>query len=173
MDIAKRRAYIKQQAALQKQNEGQMPKEMGSANPSTKGKQQEKADRLPKRPKVVLEPVVGLKAEAKKTVTKPSPEKGKGLMMGSAPTTEKVPVLLREDSKYALEQLSSIITADDYEDLSNHTTEAMAETLLFCITQVTKPVYFLFPFRQLVRLLTLPSSGNVNDERVDGSLPQP
>ena len=173
MDVAKRKAYIKQQAALQKQNEGQTPKEMGSANPSTKGKQQKKADHLPKRPKVVLEPVVGLKAEAKKTVTKPSPEKGKGLMMGSAPTIEKVPVLLREDSKYALEQLLSIITTDDYEDLSNHTTEAMAETGLFCITQVTKPVYFLFPFRQLVRLLTLPSSGNVNDERVDGPLPQP
>ena len=187
---------------------------MGSANPSTKRKQLEKADRLPKRPKVVLEPVVGLKTKVKKTVTKPGPKKGKGLMTGSAPTVEKVPVLLREDSKYALEQLSSIITkpgpkkgkglmtgsaptaekvpvllredskyaleqlssiitADDYEDLSNHTTEAMAETLLFCITQVTKPIYFLFPFRQLVRLLTLPSSGNVNDEGVDGPLPQP
>ena len=94
-------------------------------------------------------------------------------MMGFAPTTEKVPILLHEDSKYALEQLSSIITTDDYEDLSNHTTEAMAETGLFCITQVTKPVYFLFPFHQLVRLLTLPSSGNVNDEGVDGPLPQP
>ena len=77
MDVAKRKAYIKQQAALQKQNEGQTPKEMGSANPSTKGKQQKKADHLPKRPKVVLEPVVGLKVESKKTVTKPSPEKGK------------------------------------------------------------------------------------------------
>ena len=55
-------------------------------------------------------------------------------MMGFAPTAEKVPILLHEDSKYALKQLSSIITTDDYEDLSNHTTEAMAETGLFCIT---------------------------------------
>ena len=57
--------------------------------------------------------------------------------MGSVPSVEKPPILLREDSKYALEQLSSIITVDDYEDLSNHPTEAIGETVLFCIAQVT------------------------------------
>ena len=36
-------------------------------------------------------------------------------------------------SKYALEQLLSIITVDDYEDLSNDATEAMGEMSLFCI----------------------------------------
>ena len=54
-------------------------------------------------------------------------------MTGSVSITEKPPVLLREDSKYALEQLSSIITIDDYEDLSNHATDAMGETGLFSI----------------------------------------
>jgi len=49
-------------------------------------------------------------------------------MTGSVPSAEKPPVLLCEDSKYALEQLSSIITVDNYEDLSNHATEAMRET---------------------------------------------
>ena len=55
-----------------------------------------------------------------------------------APSTsqEKPPVLLREDSKYALEQLLSIITSEDYEDLGNHSTEAMGETSLFVIAQV-------------------------------------
>ena len=47
-------------------------------------------------------------------------------------------------SKYALEQLLSIITVDDYEDLSNHATEAMGEMSLFCIAQVTsQPSTFL------------------------------
>ena len=52
--------------------------------------------------------------------------------MGSVLIAEKPPVLLH-DSKYALEQLLSIITADDFEDLSNHATEAIRETGLFCI----------------------------------------
>ena len=72
--------------------------------------------------------------------------KGKGLMMGLIPITEKPPVLFCEDSKYALEQLSSIITADDYEDLSNHTTEAMGETRLFSIAQASVSDHFLFFF---------------------------
>ena len=94
--------------------------------------------------------------------------------MGSDPSAEKPPVLLHEDSKYTLEQLSSIITIDDYEDLSNHVTKAMGETSLFCIAQVTSQhLHLTFPLRQLVWLLTFPSSGHVNDERVDGPLPQP
>ena len=35
--------------------------------------------------------------------------------MGSVLIAEKPPVLLHEDSKYVLEQLLSIITADDFE----------------------------------------------------------
>ena len=54
-------------------------------------------------------------------------------MTGSVPSAEKPPILLLEDSKYALERLSSIITVDDYDDLSNHVIEAMRETSLFCI----------------------------------------
>ena len=117
---------------------------------------------------------MGLKAEAKKTITKPDLGKGKGLMTGSDPFAQKAPILLREDSKYALEQLSSIITIDDYEDLSNHATKAMGETGLFCIAQVISPIYFKFvPFQLTLMPLTLPSSGNANDEGVDGSFPQP
>ena len=50
---------------------------------------------------------------------------------------EKPPPLLRDDSKFALEKLSSIISAEDYEDLGNHSTEAMGETGLFAVAQVT------------------------------------
>ena len=45
-------------------------------------------------------------------------------------------VLLCEDPKYALGKLSSIIGNEDYEDLGNHSTEAMGETGLFSIAQV-------------------------------------
>ena len=118
---------------------------LSSADPSSKRKQQEKTDRHPpKKPKIVPELVLGLKVEGKKTVTQLVHLKGKGLMTGSNPFIEKSPVLLREDSKYASEQLSSIITVDDYEDLSNHTTEAMGERGLFCIALVTlQPSTFL------------------------------
>ena len=58
-------------------------------------------------------------------------------MTGFVPSAEKPPILLLEDQKYALERLSSIITVDDYDDLSNHVIEAMRETSLFCIAQVT------------------------------------
>ena len=108
------------------------------------------------KPKTVPEPIVGLQAKAKKTVTLPSLGKGKGLITGSVPVAEKPPIVLREDCKYALEQLSSIITAGDYEDLSNHATEAMRETGLFCIAQVTSSVlFFLFSSLPLALLLTL------------------
>ncbi|XP_030942777.1 uncharacterized protein LOC115967773 [Quercus lobata] len=131
---SKRRAFIKQQVAKKKQEETQPPKGIGLANPSTKRKSSKKTDHLSKKPKVVHESIVGLKAETKKMVTPIGPGKGKGLMMGPV-HTEKPPVLLCEASKYTLEQLSSIITTDDYEDLSNHATEAMEETSLFSIAQ--------------------------------------
>ena len=89
---------------------------------------------------------MGLKVEAKKTVTPLAQGRGKGIMTGPVLVTEKPPVFLREDSKYTLKQLSSIITADNYEDLSNHTTEAIRETSLFRIAQVTMFVPFLFFF---------------------------
>ena len=146
MDDARRRALIKQQIALKKWQKGQTPKGMGSANLSTKSKQPEKIGHLPKKPKNVPELVMGLQAEAKKTVNHPSHGKGKGLMTSSIPVIEKPPVLFCKDFKYALEQLSSIITAYDYEDLSNHTTETMGETGFFSIAQVTMSVHFLFSF---------------------------
>ena len=46
---------------------------------------------------------------------------------------EKPPVLLREDSKHALEQISSIISAEDYKDLGNHSTETIGESGLFTV----------------------------------------
>ena len=61
---------------------------------------------------------------------------GKGLMIPPSGSQKKPPVLLHEDPKYALEKLSSIIGNEDYEDLGNHSTEAMGETGLFSISQV-------------------------------------
>ena len=170
MDAAKRMTYLKQPVALQKQREGQTLKGMGSFNLSTKRKQLEKSDCLPKKPMTLLEPVVGLKAETKKTVTPVGHGKGKGLMKGPS-VTEKPHVLLCEDSKYALEKLSSIIMFDDYEDLSNHATEAIGETGLFCIAQVICPSFYIFlPFSLPCSNFVL-LSANVNDEGVDGPLP--
>ena len=71
-----------------------------------------------------------------------------------APSTsqEKPSPLLRDDSKFALEKLFSIISLKDYEDLGNHSTEAIGETGLFAVAQVTlsiglSPSIFLsFPF---------------------------
>ena len=54
-------------------------------------------------------------------------------MNGPSTTQDKPPVLFREDSKYALEKILSIITSDGYKELSNHATEAMGETGLFCV----------------------------------------
>ena len=67
-------------------------------------------------------------------------------MTGHVPVTEKPPIPLHEDSRYALEKLSSIISAEDYKDLSNHATEAMGETGFFSIAQVIVSVSFLFLF---------------------------
>ena len=95
-------------------------------------------------------------------------------MKGSDTVAEKPPVLLREDSKYALEKLSSIITAGIYKDLSNHTTEVMGEIGLFSIAQVAMSIPFLFFFPSTF-LLTNPFllPVNANDERIDGSLLEP
>ena len=121
------------------------PKGTGPVSPSTKRKPSKKTDHLPKKPKVVPEPVMGSKVETKKTVTSIRPGKGKGHITGPV-SFEKPPFLLCEDSKYALERLSSIIIADNYEDLSNHATGAMGEMGLFSIAQVTVSILLLFFF---------------------------
>ena len=74
-------------------------------------------------------------AEGMKTVTPIKHWAGKGLMKAPSTTQEKPPVLLREDSKHALEQISSIISFEDYEDLRNHSMEAMGELGLFAVAR--------------------------------------
>ena len=84
--------------------------------------------------------------EGKKTVTPAKPGGGKGLMVPPPSSQKKPPVLLREDPKYALGKISSIIGSEDYEDLGNHSTEAMRETGLFSIAQVRACCYLFFFF---------------------------
>ena len=133
MDATKRRAMIKSQAAKWKEG-GQVPKGMDQSRSSSKRKVPSKQDRLPKRTKVTLEPIVGLEDEGTKTVATAKHGVGKGFMKGSSTSKKKPPVLLREDCKYALERLSYIITKEDYEDLGNHSMEVIGETRLFGIT---------------------------------------
>ena len=146
MDDAKRRALIKSQAVKKKESGEVVPKGMA---PSTKRKPSSKSDRPHKQQKVSLEPIVGLMAEGVKTVTPVKHGSGKGLMKAPSTNQEKPPPLLRDDSKFALEKLSSIISSEDYEDLGNHSTEAMGETGLFAVAQVIfvrrlKSVYLVF-----------------------------
>ena len=116
---------------------------MGSSNPSIKRKLPPKGDRPPKKPKIPLELVVGLMAESVKTVTLVKYGASKGFMKALSTGQEKPPVLLHEDYKHALEQISSIMTSEDYEDLGNHSTKAMGESGLFAVTQVTMPIDFM------------------------------
>nr|XP_023910087.1 uncharacterized protein LOC112021753 [Quercus suber]XP_023917290.1 uncharacterized protein LOC112028796 [Quercus suber] len=134
MEDAKRRAAIRLQAAKNKKK-GTDAMGTGSSKPSLKRKLPMKGDGPSKQPKVPLDPVLGLMAEGSKSVPPSKHGKGKGLMTGQPGEQKKPPVLLREDSKYALERMSSIITTDDFEDLGNHSTEAMGETALFSIAQ--------------------------------------
>ena len=141
MDIAKRRALIRSNAAKNRAANATEPKE---ATVSAKRKQPSKGDRSPKKPKVPLEPVVGLMAEGAKTVTPKKHGAGKGLMKGPSSELKKPPPLLRDDAGYALEKLSSLLTSEDYEDLGNHSTEAMGETSLFSIAQVSPSTFCTF-----------------------------
>ena len=135
MEDAKRRAAIRVQAAKRKEtDEGAMG--TGSSKPAAKKRPLLKGDRAPKKQKVSTKPVIGLMAEGNKTMTPAKHGGGKGLMVPPPDSQKKPPVLLREDPKYALEKLSSIIGSEDYEDLGNHSTEAMGETGLFSIAQV-------------------------------------
>ena len=134
MEDAKRRAAIRAQATKKKQtDEGAMG--TGSSKPPAKKRLLLKGDWAPKK-QVSTEPVIGIMAEGNKTVTPAKHRGGKGLMVPPPGSQKKLPVLLREDPKYALEKLSSIIGSEDYEDLGNHSTEAMGETGLFSIAQV-------------------------------------
>ena len=76
-------------------------------------------------------------AEGAKTITPTKHGTGKGFMRAPDTKQERPPPLLRDDSKFALEKLSSIIMAEDYEDLGNHSTEAMGKTGLFAVAQVS------------------------------------
>ena len=140
MDDAKRRAAIRLQAAKNKEADTD-PMGIGSSKPSIKRRMPSKGDRAPKKPKVSLEPVVGLMAEGVRMVTLAKHGADKGPMVASPGSQKKPPVLLREDPQYALERLSSIITSEDYEDLGNHSTEAMGEMSLFNIAQVISVVF--------------------------------
>ena len=132
MEDNRRQAYIKQQAATKKKQEGSLPpKVMGQANPSTKRKSSKKVDYPPKKPKVVTGPNTG--ETPAKLPRKLGPGIGKCLMKGHVPVVEECPILLPEDSSYALNQLSSIIKDDDYSDLGNHATEAIGETNLLSL----------------------------------------
>ena len=132
MDAAKRRAAIRLQAAKNKEADMD-PMGTGSNKPSNKRRPPAKGDRAPKRPKVSLEPIVGLMADGTKTATPLKHGAGKGLMIPLLGSQKKSPVLLREDLNYALKKLSSIISSEDYEDLGNHSMEAMGETGRFSI----------------------------------------
>ena len=112
MDDAKRRALIRSQAVKKKESGDMALTATVANNPSIKWKPPSKGNRPAKKPKVSLEPVVGLMAKGK-TVTLVKHGAGKGLMKALSTTQEKPPVLLREDSKHALEQISPIISAEE------------------------------------------------------------
>ena len=129
------RAAIRNQAAKRKEtDEGAIG--TGSSRPSAKKRSLPKGDHTSKKQKVSSEPVIGLMVEGNKTMTPTKQGGGKGLMVPPPGSQKKPLVLLREDPKYALGKLSSIIGSEDYEDLGNHSTEAMGETSLFKIAQV-------------------------------------
>ena len=109
-------------------------------------------------------------AEGKKTMTPAKPGGGKGLMVPPPGSQKKPPVLLREDLKYALGKISSIIGSEDYEDLGNHSTEAMGETGLFSIAQVRVHRYSFIYYSLLLSFFfnSIPSSGYTHDEGLDG-----
>ena len=76
-------------------------KGMGPSNPSAKRKPFEKTDHPLEKPKVTMGSNVGVTSDARKLPPQPRPIKGKRLMTGHDPITEKHPILLREDSHYA------------------------------------------------------------------------
>ena len=99
---------------------------------------------VPLRNQVVTGSTVGETPLTIQLPHSPRPGKGKGLMMDHGLVSLKHTVLLHKDLYYANGQLSSIIKADDYEDLGNHATEATGEMGLFSLSQVCIHPYF-FP----------------------------
>ena len=179
MEDTKRRAAIRNQAVKRKETDkGVMG--TGSSRPSAKKRLLLKGYRAPKKQKISTEPVIGLMAKGNKTVTPAKHGGGKGFMVPPPANQKKSPFLLCEDPKYALGKLSSIIGSEAYEDLGNHSTEAMGETGLFSIAQVrarhniTLGLYFyLFIvnlFTYFFKSNTILSSGYAHDEGFDGSV---
>ena len=109
-------------------------------------------------------------AGGKKTMTPAKPGGGKGLMVPPPGSQKKPSVLLREDPKYALGKISSIIGSEDYEDLGNHSTEAMRETGLFSIAQVRVRRYSFIYHSSLLSFFfnSILSSGYAHDEGPNG-----
>ena len=91
------------------------------------------------RPAKKLKEVATTTVEEMPVATKVPPLRhgvNKGLMTTKGPVLEQCPPLLHEDPRYVMGLLSSIIEDDDYEDLGNHTIEAMGESSLFGSAQV-------------------------------------
>ena len=80
MDCTKRRAAIRLQATKNEEADTD-PMGTGSSKPSIKRRLSSKGDRAPKKPKISLEPIVGLMAEGAKTVTLAKHGASKGLMI--------------------------------------------------------------------------------------------
>ena len=174
MEDVKRRVTIRNKAAKRKEtDEGAMG--TGSSRPLAK-RPLPKGDHAPKKQRVSTEPIIGLMAEGNKTVTPAKHGGGKGLMVPPPGSQKKLPVLLQEDPKYALGKLSSIIGSEDYEDVGNHSTEAMGETGLFSIAQLrARYNIILGPYHHLsiyyfYKPTSTPSSGYAYDEGSDGSV---
>lgn len=136
MEDERRRAYIKQQVAVRKKK-GTSP-----SNPSIKRKPLDKTNRPPKKPKVMLG-FGGVTPTEAKLPPSLVHGKGKGFMKGQGPVDKKRLILFRKDPQYALKQLSSIVTSEDYEDMGNHSIEAMEEMGLFSLAQVCVRLSFL------------------------------
>ena len=130
MDDAKRRALIRSQAAKKKESGDMAPTATVASNPSIKRIPPPKGNRPAKKPKVSLEPFARLMAKSK-TVTPVKHGVGKGLMKAPSTTQEKPPVLLHEDSKQALEQISSIIFAEEITRIWETTPRRPWESLVF------------------------------------------
>ena len=151
MEDAKRRAAIRSKAAKNKEtDEGAMG--TGSSRPLAK-RPMPKVNRAPKKQKVSMELVIGLLAEGKKTVTPAMAGGGQGVLVPLEGSQKIPPVLLREDPKYALGKISSIIGSEDYEDLRNHSMKATGETGLFNIAQVRVCRYSFIYYLLLLLLL--------------------
>ena len=174
MEDAKRRAAIRNKAAKRKEmDEGAMG--TGSSRHSAK-RPLPKGDCAPKKQRVSTEPVIGLMEEGNKTVTPAKHGGGKGLIVPPPGSQKKPPVLLREDPKYALGKLSSIISSEDYEDLGNHSTEAMGEMGLLSIAQVRARhniilgLYHHLSIYYFFKPNSTPSLSYAYDEGSDGSV---